>query len=93
MKKNRWAQLRRKLDPNHNRFSYRGTGDGRVEFYRHNIPFNWGPLNVDREQARRLVARLNGLTGGAIERIGRGLCNDFKKEYDAGKHRAKEGNE
>jgi hypothetical protein len=88
MKKERWSKLRRQANPNHNRFSYRGTGDGRVEFYRHNVPFVWGPLDVDRDQAQRLVRRLNELTGGSVERVGRELCDTFKREYDEGRHRA-----
>lgn len=83
--KHRWAKVRRSMDPR--RFHYVGLPDGRTIVYRGQNPFDWGPILVDREALRRLLGRLNGLAGTSIEKIGRGLCVEFKKEFDAGKHR------
>lgn len=84
--KHRWAKLRRALDPK--RFHYVGLQDGRTIVYRGQNQFDWGPIDVDRVALRRLLGTLNGLKGTSIERVGRGLCEKFKKEYDEGKHRA-----
>lgn len=84
--KHRWAKLRNAVVPK--RFHYVGLRDGRTLVYRGNAPFDWGPLeNVDREALRRLLGHLNGLSGQAIERIGRPACEKWKREFDAGKYR------
>ena len=90
-KKKRWSQLRRQATPNVDRFRYVGTGDGRIEFFRHWNRFSWGPLDVDRQVAAGLVRRLNELRGGDINTVGKRLTDQFKAEYDAGQHRPKGG--
>ena len=84
--KHRWKKIRSAVT-NPRKFYYVGLPDGRTEVFRGYNAFDWGPLDVDRAALRRLLGILNGLKGDSIERVGRELCNKFKKEYDEGKHR------
>lgn len=86
--KHRWKKIRSAV-VNPRKFYYVGLPDGRTEVYRGYNAFDWGPIDVDRDDLRRLLGILNGLKGDSIERVGRKLCNDFKREYDEGKHRPK----
>ncbi len=83
--KHRHSKARQALTPK--RFHFVTIPDGRAVVFRGQNQFNWGPIDVDRDALRRLIGKLNGLHGTAIERIGRKLCEEFKAEYDAGEHR------
>lgn len=81
-KKKRWKSAARPRV----RFTYRGVADGKIEFFRFDVKFTWGPVACDRVAARGLVDFLNRLHGRHIKKIGNPVCDAFiKKIRDAEK--------
>lgn len=78
--RSRWGNLDKpKSKPE---FSYRGVeGEpDKIEFYRGENPFTWGPLKIDRDKARSFVDRMNRI-GPKAEAHRRDMSIMFYNEF------------
>lgn len=67
------------------KFSYRGDGTGKIQFYRGEVAFSWPAADIDRESARAFVERLNGLNVRNAERLRKAAAGKFYvKHYTTG---------